>query len=332
MKSLKQYLNTSIKERSLSSKESNESLTLLLSEKTSAIQKGAFLTALAARGETAEEVLAIAKALQKQMIVVPQMSHALDIVGTGGDGYDTINVSTLSVFVCAYLGVPVAKHGNRALSSKCGSFDLLETMGVSIPKNPKEATKFFNKNKIVFLFAPNFHPALKKLHPLRRELGIRTIFNFVGPILSPANTSHQIIGVSSSIMARKIGQVLIGLGRKRILVVHSRDGLDEVSVSAQTDVYDYAKGRSMKHFIIKPSKYYPIDSVKGGTPKQNVKIFKDILGGKGTPAQNEFVALNTALGLYAYGEVTSIEKGRTKALKAIESGNIIKLLDRIRDK
>jgi len=326
---MKDYLKKLIKKENLDSSEAKQAIEFILSDQASPVQIGAFLALLAAKGETIDEVTAIARVLQNQMIKIDGLENALDIVGTGGDGYDTINVSTLACFVCAYLGVPIGKHGTRALSSKCGSFDLLDVLGVPIKQNPQEVAMHFKKNGIVFLFAPYFHPALKKLHPIRKELGIRTIFNFIGPLLNPGNVFYQVVGVSSPIMAPQIGETLMHLGRKRALVIHSQDGLDEVSVSASTDVYDYAPGRSMQHYIIEPKTYFPIKTIHGGSPEENAKRFKDILSGKGSDGENEFVALNAALGLYAFGKVSDIETGRTQALKALKSGKVIGILNKI---
>ncbi len=326
---MKDYLKKLIKREDLRPLETRKIMGLILSDQVLPSQIGAFLTLLSAKGEAVEEITEIAKILRNQMIEVGGLKNALDIVGTGGDGYDTINVSTLACFVCAYLGVPIAKHGTRALSSKCGSFDLLDAIGVPIRQTSQEIERDFKKNNIAFLFAPYFHPALKKLHPIRKELGVRTIFNFVGPLLNPGNVLYQVIGVSSPLVARKIGETLMNLGRKRALVIHSRDGLDEVSVSALTDVYDYAPGRPMKHFVIKPKKYFPIKAIRGGLPEENAKRFKAILSGKGTLAENEFVAINSALGLYAVGKVPNIETGRLRALEALKSGNVISILEKI---
>ncbi len=272
------YLKKLIKRENLSPLEIRKIMELIFNDKASSLQIGAFLSLLSAKGETVEEVTEIVKVLRSRMIQIGGLDNALDIVGTGGDGYDTINVSTLAGFVCAYLGVPIAKHGTRALSSKCGSFDLLDALGVPVPKTSKEAENYFKKNKIVFLFAPYFHPAFKKLHPIRKELGIRTVFNFVGPLLNPGNAGYQVVGVSSAVLARKIGETLMNLGRKHVLVIHSQDGLDEASVSAPTDVYDYAKGRSMRHYVIKPTKYYPLENIRGGLPEKNAKRSKNQYG------------------------------------------------------
>ena len=326
---MKEYLKKLIKKENLSPLEIRKIMELIFTDQALPSQIGAFLSLLSVKGETVPEVTEIAKILHEEMIKIHGLKNALDIVGTGGDGYDTINVSTMACFVCAYLGVPIAKHGTRALSSKCGSFDLLDALGVPIKQKPEEVEKDFNKNNIVFLFAPYFHPALKKLHPIRKELGIRTIFNFVGPLLNPGNVSYQVVGVSSPFMARKIGETLMNLGRKRALIIHSQDGLDEVSVSAPTDVYDYAPNRPMRHYVIRPKIFYPINSIRGGLPEENAKRFKAILYGKGAEAENEFVALNAALGLYAVGQVSDIETGRIKALLAIKSGKVISILNKI---
>ncbi|MDP9249114.1 MAG: anthranilate phosphoribosyltransferase [bacterium] len=327
---MKNYLKKLIQQKTLNRPEIRSSMRLLLKEETPLVQKGAFLSLLAAKGETVSEITEIAKNLERQMVRVRGLKNALDIVGTGGDGYDTINVSTLASFVCAYLGIPVAKHGTRALSSKCGSFDLLQALRVEIPQTPKDAEKAFDKHGIVFLFAPNFHPAFKKIHPVRKDLGIRTVFNFVGPLLNPGQTYYQVVGVSSGKIAKKIGDTLIKLGRKRALVMHSRDGLDEASISAPTDVYDYARGRPMRHLVVRPEKYYAMSAVRGGTPEDNAKRGVAILSGKGTAAENEFVALNAALGLYAFGKVRDVKTGRAEALEAIKSGQVIDILNKLR--
>lgn len=326
---MKDYLKKLIKGEDLDPLEIRKIMELIFNDQALPSQIGAFLALLSAKGEAVGEITEIAKVLHSEMIKVDGLKNALDIVGTGGDGYDTINVSTLACFVCAYLGVPIAKHGTRALSSKCGSFDLLDALGVPIQQTPREVERQFKKNAITFLFAPYFHPALKKLHPIRQELGIRTIFNFVGPLLNPGSVSYQVVGVSSPVIAKKIGETLMSLGRKRALIIHSQDGLDEASVSASTDIYDYAQKRPMKHFVIKPKIRYPIETIRGGLPEENAKRFKAILSGKGTDAENEFVALNAALGLYAVGKVPDIETGRIKALEALKSAMVIGILDKI---
>lgn len=327
MKSLTKHLNNAIRKRDFTVKESVNILDILLNEETSVIQSGALLTALATKGEHVLELSAFAEALHKRMIKISNIDSSLDIVGTGGDSYDTINVSTLASFVCASLGVPIAKHGTRALSSKCGSFDVLEKLGVPIPESPQEAKKIFQKNGIVFLFAPYFHPAFKAVHELRRELGIRTIFNLIGPMLNPGNVKYQVIGVSKEGISEMVGNALIGLGRKRVLVVRSQDGLDEVSTNAPTDIYDFAPGRKTKHLVFTPKKLFPLKAVQGGSPQKNVRRFKAILAGKGTNAENEFVAMNAALGLYAYGKVNDIEIGRKMALEALLSGSPLKIMN-----
>jgi anthranilate phosphoribosyltransferase len=329
MKSLKKHLNKVTRGQYLTQDESKDVFELMLLDETSKIQVGALLASLATRGEAVEEILGIARMLQKQMVSVSGMTQALDITGTGGDGHDTINVSTLACFVCAYLGVPVVKYGTKSQSSKCGSFDLLEQLGIHIPKDSNEAKEQFKKKKITFLFAPTFHPILKKLYLTRRELGIRTIFNFIGPLLNPGNVAYQVIGVSKKELALKLGEVLMQLDKKHAVLVHGRDGLDEISVSALTDVYEYRAGLPMKHLVITPKNLYPIESIQGGNPEENAESFINILKGKGTNAENEFVALNAGLGLYTFGKVESIEAGRLKALEALLSGRVIEVFNKL---
>lgn len=329
MKTLTTQLKKIIHSEPLTYGDIESALENILSGHAAPVQTGAFLCSLAVRTETVDEITAVAEILRKEMVKINGLQNCLDMVGTGGDGYDTINVSTMAAFVCASLGVPIAKHGTKALSSKCGSFDLLETLGIAVPRNPEEAQLLFKAQGITFLFAPNFHPILKQLQIVRRELGIRTIFNFVGPLLNPGECDYQVVGVSSADKAPKLGEVLLRLGRKRVLVVHSYDGLDEVSVSAPTHVYDFAPERNMMHFTLTPKKIFPIKEIQGGSPKTNALLFKKILGGYGTEAQNEFVAINAALGLYAFGKVHDIETGREMAIKELKSGRALNILEKL---
>ena len=326
---MKKYLKKINRGESLSVEETNGVLEHIFSGDATDAQIGSYLSVTSRNGETIEDVVTTAEFINKRKMFVSGLSNALDIVGTGGDSYDTINVSTLASLVCAAFGVPIAKHGTRALSSKCGSFDVLNELKVILPGNAMEAEAIFKQKNIVFLFAPNFHPLLKKIHHVRQEIGIRTIFNLVGPILNPGDVAYQVIGVSKSDIAEKVGAIALSLGRKRVLVMHGRDGLDEASVGALTDVYDFAPDRKMDHFVIEPDKRYAISEIQGGTPAENAIRFKNIVLGQGTQAENEFVAINAGLGLYAVGRAQSPKDGRDMALDMLKSGEVEKILKKI---
>ncbi len=292
-------------------------------------EAGAFLMGLTVKGETEEEIMALVEYLRSHMIPVSGVTHALDTCGTGGDGAQTINVSTMAAFVCAAAGVPVAKHGNRAVSSRCGSFDLLEKLGVNIHLSAEQAKQCFDKTGLAFLFAQNFQPAFKAIAPIRKSLGIRTVFNYLGPLLNPAGVEYQMIGVSSPVLAQKLGPILIKLGSKKVVFVHSADGLDEVSPAAPTQVFEYIENRDMKRYEIRPTEFYPLELVRGGGVEENTARTLTILSGQGTPAETAFLSLNAGLALYTAGEVSSFFEGKILAEKVIHSGFAKKKLDEV---
>ena len=288
-----------------------------------------FLTLLTAKGETADEIVGMVRVLRESMVKIDGIDYALDTCGTGGDGANTINVSTIVAFVCAAAGVPIAKHGNRSISSKCGSFDVLEELGVNINLNAEQAKNCLDQVGIACLFAPNFHPAFKHIMPVRKALGVRTIFNFLGPLLNPALATHQLIGVSSQAMAQKLGEILIRLGSKKIILVHSQDGLDEISIAAPTNVYEFTQDAEAKSYVVKPEKIFSLDNVKGGDVKENAQIMTNILQGKGSEAQNEMIELNAGMAMFAANAVDSFEDGIKKAEEILNSGNGFKKLEEL---
>jgi len=281
------------------------------------------------KGETIDEVAGMVRAMRGQMISIDVGYDTLDTCGTGGDGAGTINVSTIAAFVCAAAGVKVAKHGNRSVSSKCGSFDVLEKVGVKIDLGPDEVKKCLDQTGIACLFAPNFHPAMKRVAPVRRALGIRTVFNFMGPLLNPVRATHQLIGVSSREMAEKLGSILMKLGSKRVILVNSDDGLDEISIAAPTQVYEFVQGKEKKEYAVEPEKRFSLEEVRGGDIDENARIMKDVLSGKGTEAQNEFAAMNAGMALLAADAVRSFEEGEEKARDILKSGAGRKKLEQL---
>ena len=255
----------------------------------------------------------------------------LDIVGTGGDGAGTFNISTASSFVVAGCGVKVAKHGNRAASSKCGSADVLEALGVNINLAPKQAGKILEKVGMVFLFAPLYHPAMKNIAPVRRELGIRTVFNFLGPFLNPANTKIQLLGVPNIEIAEKLAKVASKLKFTHLMIITSLDGMDEITTTESSRVFE-VNGSQIKSFIINPQKYGIKKAFKkellGGDPKQNAGIIQDILEGKKGP-KRDIVVLNSGAALYLGGKAKSISEGIKLAEKLIDSKAAKQVLEKL---
>jgi len=293
-------------------------------------QIGAILTALRIKGETVDEILGFIKAMRKHMIRVG-ITNAIDVCGTGGDGSKSFNISTAVSFVVAGAGVPVAKHGNRAASSTCGSADVLEALGVNIMLSASQAKHVLEKTGMVFLFAPLFHPATKQVALVRKEIKIRTIFNFLGPFLSPASGSKQLIGVPNKEIAEKLIVVGQKLGYKHLVIASSTDGMDEISLFAKTNMFTL-KNNTIKQFVLDPKKYFPKNvskkTIEEGTLRENAGFIKDIVNGvKST--KRDIVVLNSAVALVVADKATSIEEGINLAEKSIDSGAAKKVLESV---
>lgn len=296
----------------LTESESREITNQLMKGEFKSSQIGALLTALSIKGETNDEILGFAKGLRDNMISLDyENDNIIDTCGTGGDGLNTFNVSTTVSFVAAAAGIKVAKHGNRALSSKCGSADVLSELGVKIDLSREEAQKALDKVGISFLFAPIFHSAMRNVSNERRELGIRTIFNLVGPLVNPAKLNGQLVGVFNKKIQRKVCEVLRDLGIKNILVVHGENGLDEISISGDTFICELKDGE-ITEYIINPKDYglniHSINEIKGGECTENAQIIKDIFDGEKS-ARRDMVILNSAATLYIGGKAKSIAEG-----------------------
>jgi anthranilate phosphoribosyltransferase len=285
------------------------------------------MTALHMKGETAEEIVGCIEALRAHMTKV-FLPNAIDIVGTGGDGSHTFNISTTSAFVVAGAGVPVAKHGNRAASSSCGSADVLEALDVNIMLSPKAAERVFAEVGMVFLFAPSYHPTLKHIVPIRRALKIRTMFNIVGPFANPSKTTRQLIGIPNKKLIPILTHVAKKLGYTRALIVHSTDGLDEVSTRAVTTVVRIERNKVTRMRIDpqalgfkRPSK----NALVGGDAQKNAAITRAVLEGELGP-RRDIVILNSAAALYVAGAVRSIAEGIQRAEHSIDSGSALRVL------
>jgi anthranilate phosphoribosyltransferase len=295
-------------------------------------QIAAFLTALRMKGETVDEIAGCARAMRQRSVKVdPGPGVVLDTCGTGGDGFGTFNISTIAAFVVAACGVKVAKHGNRAASSKCGSTDLLEALGVKI-ENPKEKLeKILRDVGIAYLHAPNFHPAMKHAGPVRKELGFRTIFNLLGPICNPAGANVQVIGVFAPHLVRPIAEVLQALGTSRAFTFHGHGGLDELSTTGENRAVDM-NGGLITEWTIGPETAglaaAKADDLRGGAVPENVAITKEILAGK-KGAKRDIVVLNAAIALVAAGKTKTPKEGAERAAEALDSGAARKKLDQL---
>ena len=290
-------------------------------------QLGAFLTALRLKGETVDEVAGLARVMREQAIRVPLPGHirAVDTCGTGGDSAGTFNVSTAAGMVVAALGQPVAKHGNRAASSRCGSADVLEALGVKLELGPDQVAACIEEVGFGFMFAPTYHPAMRHVGPTRREIGIRTVFNILGPLTNPAGAQFQVLGVADPRLLRLMGEALLRLGCARALVVHGEDGLDELSLGAPTRVIEVAgEGGDLREYTLRPEdvglSYRPREAVLGGDAQQNAERMRSLLAGRETGPLAEMVALNAGAALYVAGRAGSLVEGVRQASDALRSG------------
>lgn len=292
-------------------------------------QKGAFLTALVMKGETIDEITAAAKIMRKHCAPFQTKGTVLEIVGTGGDMSNSFNISTLASIVVSAAGVPVAKHGNRAASSKCGTADCLEALGGKIDLETEKCEKVLEDMNLCFLFAQKYHPAMRFVGGVRKEIGIRTLFNILGPLANPARATKQLLGVYSEFLVDPLAHVLSNLGVTDALVVYGTDCLDEISLSAPTKVCE-ARNGSFKTYEITPEQFgftrCKKEDLVGGTPEENAAIAKSILGGEES-ARTDAVLLNAGAALYTAGECATIEEGIALARETIASGKAMKQLE-----
>ena len=313
----------------LSYEEAKAVMNEIMSGEASDVQKSAYLTALTMKGETIDEITGSAEEMRNHAVQLSHEGDVLEIVGTGGDKSDSFNISTTSSLVIASAGVPVAKHGNRAASSKSGAADVLESLGVNITISPQKSAELLQNIGICFLFAQSYHTAMKYVGPIRKELGIRTIFNILGPLANPASANLQVMGVYDESLVEPLAKVLSNLEVKRALVVYGQDRLDEISASAETSVCEVKDG-TFKSYTISPEQFgltrCKKEELTGGTPDENAAITKAVLAG-GQGARRTAVVLNAGAGLYVAGKADSIEAGVRLAEELIDSGKAEKKLE-----
>ncbi|ASQ45511.1 anthranilate phosphoribosyltransferase [Legionella clemsonensis] len=286
------------------------------------VQIATFLALMRAKGETIEELTAAATVMMELAHCIDLGDNLIDIVGTGGDGKNTFNVSTISSFVVAAAGINVAKHGNRSVSSRSGSADLLLHAGFELQLTDEQLKECMHQCHVSFLFAPHFHQAMQYARNARQQLGIRTLFNLLGPLVNPARVKKQVVGVFAKQWLEPLAKVLVNLGSQRVLVINSRDGMDEVSISAVTDVMEYHNGQ-YKHWSINPEEYgcyHPtLDQIIVDSPAQSLALAEEVLQGQQGPAR-DIVLLNAALALYCGSVPLSFNEAIMKAKQAIDSG------------
>ena len=302
----------------------------IMSGQATPVQMSAYLTALALKGETIDEITASAAGMRAHCIKLLHNLDVLEIVGTGGDGSNSFNISTTSSLVIAAGGVPVAKHGNRAASSKSGAADVLEALGVKITLTPERSAEILKKINICFLFAQNYHIAMKYVAPIRKELGIRTVFNILGPLSNPAGANMELMGVYDQSLVEPLAQVMANLGVDRGMVVYGQDSLDEISMCAPTSVCEIRDGKFTSYEITPEQFGYKRcekGALTGGTPAENAEITKAILKGEEKGPKRQAVCLNAGAALYIAGKAASIEEGVKLAESLIDNGAALKKLE-----
>ena len=302
----------------------------IMSGEATPVQMSAYLTALSIKGETIDEITASSAGMRAHCIKLLHNMDVLEIVGTGGDGSNSFNISTTSSLVIAAAGVPVAKHGNRAASSKSGAADVLEALGVNISIPPEKSAQLLKDISICFLFAQNYHVAMKYVAPIRKELGIRTVFNILGPLSNPAGANMELMGVYDESLVEPLAQVMAKLGVSRGMVVYGKDSLDEISMCAPTAVCEIKDGW-FQSYELTPEQfgYERCDKsqLTGGSPQENAEITKAILEGREKGAKRQAVCLNAGAALYITGKAETIEQGVRMAESLIDDGSALRKLE-----
>lgn len=326
---IKESIQAIIDGRSLSTDEAAQVMQEIMDGQATPAQFGAFVTALRAKGETVEEIAGMVRTMRARAVRVNACGPLVDTCGTGGDGAATFNISTAAAFVAAGAGLKVAKHGNRAMSSRCGSADVLEALGIRIDLSPTQVARCLEEVGLGFMFAPAFHPAMKHAAAPRREIGIRTVFNILGPLTNPAAAEAQVVGVADSTLLEKIARVLSSLGSRHVLVVHGADGLDEITLTGPTHICEMKEG-NLTRFSITPEEVglrrCRLEELRGSDAEHNAILLRDVLSGN-PGARHDVVLLNAAAALLVADRVDSLRAGVDMARQAIRSGRALVKLE-----
>jgi len=329
---IREAINLLVQHINLSESEMAECMNEIMEGMTTNAQIGAFLTALRIKGETVEEITGAAKIMRKKAVSIKAPDGVFDTCGTGGDMSHTFNISTTTAIVVSAAGVPVAKHGNRSVSSQCGSADVLEALGIKIDLPPEKVEKCLFETGFGFLFAPLFHPAMKYAIGPRREMGIRTIFNVLGPLTNPAGAKRQIVGVYADALTETLAMVLGNLGSVDAMVIHGNDGLDEISISDATKVSRFRDGK-VESFSLMPEDFgierNKIEHIRGGNKQDNVMIVQSILNSEKGP-KRDIVLMNSAAALIVAGKTEDFKSAIAMAVDAIDSGRASKKLEEVK--
>jgi len=329
---IKEAIQTVVNGRSLTFEQAAAVMEEIMIGEATPAQFAAFITALRIKGETVDEIAGLASVMQAKATPVQVTPPVVDTCGTGGDGLCSFNISTTAAFIVAGAGLKVAKHGNRAMSSHCGSADVLEALGVRIELGTEAVAQCLETVGIGFMFAPVFHPAMKYATAPRREIGIRTVFNILGPLTNPAKAKFQVIGVPSKELGERIAFVLHRLGTEHSLVVHGIDGMDEISISRKSLVWDVNQHRVLPPYEVSPDDFgfmkASMTQIKGGTARQNAKILRGILSGE-VGARRNIVIMNAAAALVAGNQASDLKEGASIAEKTLDSGQALAKLDEL---
>ncbi len=329
---LKPFIHKIIDKQSLSQDEAMQALSLIMQGQVCEAQLAAFLVALRMKGESVAEIIGCVRAMCEQMVAIHPQTAAVqvDTCGTGGDALGTFNISTVGAVVAAGAGLCVAKHGNRAVSSRSGSAEVLKELGFPVDVTPEEAQQLLQRHGFAFLFAPTFHPAMEHVVGVRRDLAIRTIFNVLGPLCNPAGVKHQVIGVFAKEWLRRLADVLKNLGSEHVLLVHGHDGVDEFSLTGLSDVVELLPNGEIKEYSFDPSSLglslCTLNDLQGGGAKDNAEIARDVLNGAKGP-RRDMVCLNAAAVIYVGGLANSLQEGLALAYRSIDSGKALKALN-----
>ncbi len=315
----------------LSRAEANAAMRALVEGEATPAQIAGFAIALRMKGETPDEIAGLAEVMRDAATHVDAGADVVDVVGTGGDGAGTFNISTLSALIVASAGGRVAKHGNRSITSQCGAADFLEAIGIAIDLPPAGVARCVAGSGFGFMFAPLYHPAMRHASVPRRDIGVRTVFNILGPLTNPAGARRQLTGVAVSSMGATLARVLALLGAEHAVVVHGQDGLDEISVCAPTEIYE-ARGGEVRSYTIEPEQFgiqrWTTDALRGGTVEANVQVANDVLAGERGPSR-DVVLLNTGAALYMAGVADSIRSGIAQAADELDSGRARRKVDAV---
>ncbi|MGD8428057.1 MAG: anthranilate phosphoribosyltransferase [Balneolaceae bacterium] len=328
----KDMLEMLVQGEDLDGGKAEQALRLIIKGEVENEQIASFLTAMRAKGETTEELTSFVRVM-REAAIKPEVNieGAVDLCGTGGDHSGTFNISTAAMFVVAGAGVPVLKHGNRSVSSKSGSADVLETLGAVATLGKEQVEEVFNNTGMAFMFAPNFHPAMKYVMPARRNMGIRTFFNILGPLLNPAGVKRQMVGAYSREVAAQIARIMANLDTEFAYSVNAHDGLDEVSLSAQSEIFELNNCMVNQSSTFDPRsldfEWVELDELQGGDAKHNAGIIRSVMENTSKEAQQNVILLNATFGIQASGKTESLQEAKELAVESLRSGKAMQALD-----